>query len=153
MSFDHLPTEEELLRTYRDSKKADPTSVEYERILVRPKLHLGRACLYTLIAISVIFLLEIVTYLMLGRILYATLVAIAATVAILAIFADRIVIFAVMVYQRLAPDKVRNRCRYEPSCSQYMIMAIRKYGAFKGVRRGVRRWQSCKPPNGGIDYP
>jgi putative component of membrane protein insertase Oxa1/YidC/SpoIIIJ protein YidD len=34
-----------------------------------------------------------------------------------------------------------------------MIMAINKYGLFRGVYKGIRRLLRCKPPNGGEDYP
>ena len=59
----------------------------------------------------------------------------------------------VLMYKAFAPMSVRNRCRFTPTCSTYMIMAIYKYGLFIGAIKGVRRIFRCKPPNGGIDYP
>ncbi len=64
-----------------------------------------------------------------------------------------ILIFFISLYQRIAPKKVRCRCRYEPSCSEYTIKAIEKYGAFKGIIKGVKRIHRCKYPYGGIDEP
>lgn len=63
------------------------------------------------------------------------------------------VIGTVLMYKAFAPKKMRDRCRFEPSCSTYMIMAINKYGLIRGVIKGVKRICRCKPPNGGIDYP
>ncbi len=63
------------------------------------------------------------------------------------------VIGCVLMYKALAPLEVRDRCRFEPCCSTYMIMAIQKYGLFRGVYRGIRRIMRCKPPNGGRDLP
>ena len=63
------------------------------------------------------------------------------------------VIGTVLMYKAFAPKKMRDRCRFEPSCSTYMIMAINKYGLIKGVIKGIKRICRCKPPNGGIDYP
>lgn len=40
------------------------------------------------------------------------------------------------------------RCRYEPSCSHYMIGAIREWGAIKGVWLGLKRIYSCNPWGG-----
>ncbi len=59
----------------------------------------------------------------------------------------------VLLYKALAPISVRERCRFEPCCSTYMIMAIQKYGLIIGVARGIRRITRCKPPNGGTDLP
>jgi putative membrane protein insertion efficiency factor len=45
-------------------------------------------------------------------------------------------------------------CRFEPSCSRYMIGALRKYGLINGVARGLRRVARCHPWHpGGYDPP
>lgn len=59
----------------------------------------------------------------------------------------------VLVYKAFAPMSVREQCRFIPSCSTYMILAIKKYGVLIGVLKGVHRIIRCRPPNGGIDYP
>lgn len=59
----------------------------------------------------------------------------------------------VLMYKAYAPLEVRGRCRFEPTCSTYMIMAIQKYGLIRGFIKGIKRIRRCKPPNGGIDYP
>ncbi|MBE5745144.1 MAG: membrane protein insertion efficiency factor YidD [Clostridiales bacterium] len=59
----------------------------------------------------------------------------------------------VLAYKAFAPLSVRSRCRFQPTCSTYMIMAIQKYGFAFGVYKGIRRLLRCKPPNGGVDYP
>jgi len=43
-------------------------------------------------------------------------------------------------------------CRFHPTCSQYMIEAVTKYGAIRGVFMGVRRLLRCHPFSpGGYD--
>lgn len=69
------------------------------------------------------------------------------------IFIKPLAIWMVKVYQRYAPESLRDECLFEPSCSNYMIMAIEKYGFFKGFWKGIKRLRRCKQPNGGIDYP
>ena len=59
----------------------------------------------------------------------------------------------VLMYKVCAPQSVRDRCRFEPTCSTYMIMAINKYGVIVGVIKGIKRLLRCKPPYGGIDLP
>ena len=64
------------------------------------------------------------------------------------------------VYQRtLSPDHGWFRflypngfCRYHPSCSEYTKQAIKKYGAFRGLRLGAWRVVRCNPlARGGND--
>ncbi|MCL2062189.1 MAG: membrane protein insertion efficiency factor YidD [Firmicutes bacterium] len=57
------------------------------------------------------------------------------------------------LYQRFARDMLRMSCRFTPTCSQYMILAIKKYGWRRGVLKGIKRLARCKYPNGGEDYP
>ena len=72
---------------------------------------------------------------------------------IIVIKLKRILIFTVYLYQRFAPESIRSSCRFTPSCSQYMIIAIEKYGVIIGVIKGLRRLSRCHAPNGGHDYP
>lgn len=77
------------------------------------------------------------------------------TVAVIASYylCKRFAVGLVLAYKAFAPLSVRNSCRFTPTCSTYMIMAINKYGLFIGVYKGIRRLLRCKPPHGGIDYP
>lgn len=69
------------------------------------------------------------------------------------IIGKRAVIWLVHLYQNKASDETRLKCVFEPSCSEYMILAVRKYGLLKGVFKGIHRLLRCHPPNGGKDYP
>ncbi|MCO7626141.1 membrane protein insertion efficiency factor YidD [Pseudomonas fluorescens] len=53
----------------------------------------------------------------------------------------------------MAPERLRSACRFEPSCSNYSILAFQKYGFIKGVDLTARRICRCRYPNGGTDYP
>ncbi len=61
-------------------------------------------------------------------------------------------IFCVRMYQRYAKAEVRLRCFMTPSCSEYAILAFRKYGAIVGGIKTIGRLKRCHPP-GAIDYP
>ncbi len=69
------------------------------------------------------------------------------------IFLKKIIIWSILVYQKFAPSKIRLLCRFEPSCSEYMKIAIQKYGIFYGIYKGIKRLLRCHYPNGGKDYP
>ena len=63
------------------------------------------------------------------------------------------VIFAIRVYQKYGSYEIRCRCLFVPNCSEYMILAIKKYGVFRGVKKGFARFKRCYGSNGGEDYP
>ena len=58
----------------------------------------------------------------------------------------RIVVWLIRLYQRRAPASVRLRCVLIPSCSNYMIMVIEKFGLRAGLKRGIDRLRRCGPP-------
>jgi putative membrane protein insertion efficiency factor len=64
-----------------------------------------------------------------------------------------LIIKLIRLYQKFAPGKLRNSCRFIPTCSEYTILALEKYGLVSGLKKGVYRIYSCKAPNGGYDYP
>jgi putative membrane protein insertion efficiency factor len=65
-----------------------------------------------------------------------------------------LLITLVRLYQWTLAPAFRGRCRFEPSCSNYFIAAVRKYGAFRGTLRGTWRIVRCNPWNpGGYDPP
>ena len=50
----------------------------------------------------------------------------------------------IKIYQ-LLPLHSHSLCRFQPTCSNYMIEAIGKYGSIKGVWLGVKRILRCHP--------
>lgn len=60
----------------------------------------------------------------------------------------------VRCYQWLISPWLGPRCRYQPTCSEYFILAVRKYGAVRGAWRGLLRICRCHPWHpGGYDPP
>ena len=67
---------------------------------------------------------------------------------------SRLLIGAVWLYQHSLGLILPRTCRYQPSCSQYFIEAVRKYGPLFGAWRGIKRICRCHPWNaGGYDPP
>ena len=50
----------------------------------------------------------------------------------------------VKLYQ-LLPLRSHSLCRFTPTCSNYMIEALKKYGTFKGLYLGIKRILRCHP--------
>ncbi len=51
-------------------------------------------------------------------------------------------------YQLFISPILPSACRYEPSCSNYGLQAIKKHGPFKGGYLTVRRILRCNPWGG-----
>ena len=65
-----------------------------------------------------------------------------------------LVIGLIWIYQHTFSLLLGNVCRFEPSCSRYMVASLRKYGLVRGGWRGVRRLCRCHPWHpGGYDPP
>lgn len=54
----------------------------------------------------------------------------------------------IKLYQITLSPFLGGSCRYEPSCSQYGLEAIKKHGPFKGGWMTLRRVLSCHPWGG-----
>jgi uncharacterized protein len=54
-----------------------------------------------------------------------------------------VVLLALKTHQVCIPSRYKPACRFTPSCSRYMALAIRKYGVVAGVRLGWHRFRRC----------
>jgi len=57
-------------------------------------------------------------------------------------------IFLVRIYQWTLSPLLPDACRFSPTCSQYTIEALQKYGAIKGGWLGLKRISKCHPWGG-----
>ncbi len=58
----------------------------------------------------------------------------------------------IRLYQRTLSPLLGPRCRFYPSCSQYALEAIRRFGLLRGMALGVARLARCHPFHpGGFD--
>ena len=67
----------------------------------------------------------------------------------------RIIIFAIKIYKKIISpinSSLGIKCKYYPTCSEYTLQAVNKYGALKGSFLGLKRILKCNPfSNGGYD--
>ena len=56
----------------------------------------------------------------------------------------QILIFFIKIYQ-LIPGPWHNSCRHIPTCSNYSIEALERYGTFKGTFLSIKRILRCNP--------
>ncbi|QDU57671.1 membrane protein insertion efficiency factor YidD [Aeoliella mucimassa] len=73
---------------------------------------------------------------------------------LLAQLPSMILIGMVRFYQLGISPLLGKNCRFQPTCSEYFIQSVRKYGPLRGSWRGVKRIARCHPWNpGGYDPP
>ncbi|MCH4830988.1 MULTISPECIES: membrane protein insertion efficiency factor YidD [Flavobacterium] len=57
-------------------------------------------------------------------------------------------VFLVRIYQYIISPLMPAACRYQPTCSQYMVDALKKHGPLKGLWLGSKRILRCHPWGG-----
>jgi putative membrane protein insertion efficiency factor len=63
-----------------------------------------------------------------------------------------IIVFFLKIYKYTISAILPPSCRFHPSCSEYAVSAINKYGVQKGVWYAIKRFARCHPfGNGGYD--
>ena len=123
----------------------DPRSLDYERVYNKTPINILKfliiITIYILfyIAFKVIKLNNI--YLVLFSMIYIILNI------------KNLVILFIKIYQHIAPISIRSKCRFEPSCSNYMLICLKKYGIINGLKKGIKRLKRCNVSDGGYDYP
>ncbi|MCL5064968.1 MAG: membrane protein insertion efficiency factor YidD [Firmicutes bacterium] len=64
----------------------------------------------------------------------------------------RLLVGMIKGYQRFISPFTRPSCRYTPTCSQYAVDAVSRYGVVKGGWLSVKRLARCHPLHvGGYD--
>ena len=58
---------------------------------------------------------------------------------------QRVVIGILEAYKLFVSPLLPSACRYYPTCSEYMMDAIRKHGVWRGTWLGVKRLGRCHP--------
>lgn len=129
----------------------DPRSWDYPRVFARPRINWAFV-LYSLLAYLILsfFLAFAVLHWLGGSFVMPILASFSLTVLFVRL--RSILIFLVELYQIIAPQSIRSYCRFEPSCSSYMIMCLQKFGAYRGLVRGLKRIYRCGHGDGGFDW-
>jgi putative membrane protein insertion efficiency factor len=64
----------------------------------------------------------------------------------------KIVIWLLRGYKRFISPLLGQRCRFHPSCSEYTMQAVDRFGVLRGSWLGAKRIGRCHPFNeGGLD--
>ncbi len=63
-------------------------------------------------------------------------------------FLRKLPILLIRFYQMTLSPLLGSNCRYQPTCSNYMIQAIEEWGIAKGLWLGLKRISRCHPWGG-----
>lgn len=64
----------------------------------------------------------------------------------------KLLIILINIYRKFISPVRPSCCKYNPTCSQYALDAINKYGSFKGTIMAIYRILRCNPfSKGGYD--
>ena len=64
----------------------------------------------------------------------------------------RLFVFPIRAYQLLVSPLLGQRCKYHPSCSEYAVQAVERYGILRGLVLAGWRLLRCNPWSlGGVD--
>lgn len=64
---------------------------------------------------------------------------------------SKLIIKLIEIYQKI-PGNFHNNCKFTPTCSNYAIIAYKRFGFFKGTYLTIKRILKCNPFfKGGID--
>lgn len=63
-----------------------------------------------------------------------------------------LIAFLIRIYQWTLSPLLGNACRFHPSCSEYTLQAVKRFGVLRGGWMGIRRIVRCNPfVEGGYD--
>lgn len=144
-----------------------------ERELFRPSITIKRAVINVILYIVITLAVAFATYYLLSMLGFFSIlpkktvayrkrhkIAFAVWYILIIYFITgiftvrRAVIGMIHLYQHYADEEIRRRCLFKPTCSEYAILAIKKYGLIIGGIKAYRRlFKRCRGNIYRIDYP
>jgi len=64
-----------------------------------------------------------------------------------------VLVYILKIYKAVISPVLPNACRFYPTCSEYAMTAVERYGVIKGGWMGIRRLLRCHPYNPGGHDP
>jgi putative component of membrane protein insertase Oxa1/YidC/SpoIIIJ protein YidD len=135
-----------------------------KRELIRPETSIAKAFKYIMTFMCVDVIFTFTTFLIvriffidnisIHPLMMALIVFFGSTILGLILTAKKAIVGLIKLYQHYAPERIRRKCIFKPTCSEYMIMAIEKFGLINGLYKGIlRMFFKCRGHYYSIDYP
>lgn len=153
--------EQDVAEAYVNGRSLHRPDLRLHHAVLGVAVYLAVTILLTFLIISPLWRATLAPSLFLPPGLLATHPVLAATIVYVVVCAlmfgvcgKWIVIGVVRLYQHYAPDEIRRRCLFKPTCSEYAILALLKHGlVLGGLRAFTRLHRRCRGSIYSIDYP
>ena len=128
-----------------------------KRTLTRPSITFKKAILITLVFFCITIICSITIYFLLFSLGLNISISLFLFIFYLVVFlfvAKKMSIGIIQLYQHYAPESIRRKCMLMPTCSEYGIIVLNKYGFFIGWFKIFKRlFFTCKSSVYFIDEP
>lgn len=141
-----------------------------ERKLCRPDSTIGKGILKIIVVVSIAFFFTFLTFYFLtssdsfpaglknelteNYLYYFFLFFLTLLLIVFFAFLKKLLIEIIRIYQHYAPEDIRRRCLFMPTCSEYTILALEKYGVLLGLHKAyIRIFKKCRGNIYRVDNP
>ena len=159
--FEQMPTEweQDVAVIYVNKRPLVRPDTNIKIAIISFLLFVLATCVFTWLVHYIIMTVSIITYfpVTVQNIFnaYPVFASVAVCVFIELFFCIKYTVIGIIkLYQHYAPEEIRRRCVFMPTCSEYAILAIRKYGFIIGLYKSYYRlFYRCRGNIYQIDYP
>ena len=144
-----------------------------EREIIRPDTDVKKALKYVCLYIALSTVLSLVSFHLLNRLgifhmlpapvihfyqkypgAFKVIFSLFILIIVGLICLKKALIGVIRLYQHYASEEVRRRCLFKPTCSEYAILALQKYGVVIGLYKTyIRLFKKCRGNIYRIDFP
>ena len=149
-----MNTEErqELRRQYEVQRQIEDYQIK--RILSVPKTNKIMLVGWIVLFIALVVLCIVLGVLLLNKICLRIVIITVLLVVVFEFYGRFLGIKAVECYQHYAFEETRRRCLCVPSCSEYAILCLKKYGLIRALHKIRKRlYVTCQGADYVIDWP
>ena len=149
-----MNTEErqELRRQYEVQRQIEDYQIK--RILSVPKTNKIMLVGWIVLFIALVVLCIVLGVLLLNKICLRIVIITVLLVVVFEFYGRFLGIKAVECYQHYASEETRRRCLCVPSCSEYAILCLKKYGLIRALHKIRKRlYVTCQGSDYVIDWP
>lgn len=108
-----------------------------KRIVIRPKESVWKSVLMLLMFLTTIIVGLVSLRIFTGiSVLIFAILCVLCILAYILIFFKKILVTAIILYQKYAPEAVRSNCLYKPCCSEYMKISVKNTELSKASSKG-----------------
>ncbi len=148
----NIEERQELRRQYEAQKQIEEYQIK--RILSIPKTNKMMLFGWIVLLLALVVLCIVLGALLLNKICLRIVIITVLLVVVFESYGRFLGIKAVECYQHYASEETRRRCLCVPSCSEYAILCLKKYGLIRALHKIRKRlYVTCQGSDYVIDWP